>query len=307
MLVPVFEVALQQVRDVEAVGAAALAGVAVDAVLDLMHLLVELLGEVDRIGGAAQEEVHTVAALDFDAHGARLAVAATTAEIASQFAAVLLDALAHLVVELGRIALERDKLVQLAFALYAPDRLHIGKLGQVGVCRGGVVDKSACKGFHTDEADVLLGTLVDERQLLVRSQVGEGKLQRLVQAAVDGLLGHSQAVVGDAYVAHLALLLCLEHSLVQACAVARQGAESGVVELVEVDIVSAQQAQRRFEVLPEAFCGGGTRLGADNHLVATVVEGVAQFLLAVCIETGSVEIVHTVIESLVDQSYGFFL
>ena len=46
MVVPVGEVAFQQVRDVEAVGAAAFADAAIDAVLHLLHLLVELFGEV---------------------------------------------------------------------------------------------------------------------------------------------------------------------------------------------------------------------------------------------------------------------
>ena len=99
-----------------------------EALLDLLHLFVELVGEIDAVGGAAEEEVHAVAALDLDAGRAGLAVAAAAAEVAAELLTVFLDAGAHVVGEHRGVVLEGDELVEFAFALDAPDGLDMGEL-----------------------------------------------------------------------------------------------------------------------------------------------------------------------------------
>ena len=177
MLVEVFEIALQQGGDVKMVGATLFAETAFHAVIHLLHLLVELVVEVYAIRRTTQEEIHAVAALNLDAHRAGLAVAAAAAKIATQLLAVFLDTGAHLVVQFWRILLERDKLVQLALALYAPDRLYVGKLCQIGVGCGSVVNKTSCQALHGDKAHVVVATALRQGMLLLVGQIGEGELQ----------------------------------------------------------------------------------------------------------------------------------
>ncbi len=307
MLLEVGIVALQELGRVQVVGTFLPALAAMEAPLYLLHLLVELLGEIHLIGRAAQEEVHTVAALYLDARGAGLAIAAAAAEVARKLLAVVLDASPHLVVEHRRIVLERDKLVELALALYAPYRLHVGELGDVGVGRGGMVYQTAGERLHGDESHVARLAVAHQLQLLVGGQVGERELQRLVESRLDGLVSHGQTVVGDAYVEHLALTACLKHGLIETRAVVRLGTERGIVELVELYMVGPQQPQRSLQVFPETSGIRCARLGGDDHAVATVVECGSQLFLAVGIETGSVEIVHAIVERLMEQPHRFLL
>ena len=301
MLHEVVVVALEEVGGVEVVGAFVTALSTTEALLDLLHLLVEFVGEVDAVGGAAEEEVHAVAALDLDACGAGLAVAAATAEVAAEFLTVFLNAGAHVVGEDGRVVLEGDEFVELAFALDAPDGFDMGELGEVGIGGGGMVDESARKAFHGDEADVVFLALLDKGKLFVGCQVGEGELEGFIKAAVDGLLRHGEAVVGDADMADFALLAGLEHGFVKAGAVAGQGTEGGVVELVEVDVVGAQQTETGFEVAPETVDSGGPGLGADDYVVTTVGKGCAEFFLTVGVEPGGVEVVEAVVEGFAEE------
>ena len=171
MLVEVLEVALQQGRNVKVVGTAFFAEAALHAVVHLLHLLVKFVGEVDAIGSTTEEKVHPVAALYLDAHGARLAVAAPTAKVATQLLAVFLNALTHLVGQLGRILLKRDKLVQLALALDTPDGLDVWKLCKIGVCSGGVVDKASRQPLHGNKAHVVVTAALCEGMLLLIGKV----------------------------------------------------------------------------------------------------------------------------------------
>ena len=53
--------------------------------------------------------------------------------------------------------------------------------------------------------------------------------------------------------------------------------------------------------MPEGLHGGGAGLGADDDLVATAFEGHAEFLLAVGIEAGGIEVVHAAVQSAAYQ------
>ena len=96
-------------------------------------------------------------------------------------------------------------------------------------------------------------------------------------------------MVGDADVADLALCLGLQSRLVQACAVTGLGAEGGVVELVDVDVVGLQHLQTVVQMLPEGLRIFGAGLGSDVDVVPHVVEGQADLLLTVGVHIGGVE------------------
>ena len=132
-------------------------------------------------------------------------------------------------------------------------------------------------------------------------------MECLVEAALDCLEGHALAVVGDAYVAHLTLSDSLLHRLIQAGAIIGFGAVGRIVELIEIHIVGTEQAQACLEIAPEALGGGGAGLGADNHLVASAFESYAEFFLAVGVEAGGVEVVHTAVESTAYEAHGISL
>ena len=82
---------LQQCGDVQLIGAAALADIAVDAVFDLVHLGVPLAAHVGLVGRAAQQSAHSGRLGNVDAHGAGQAVSAAAAEVPRQLRPVPAD------------------------------------------------------------------------------------------------------------------------------------------------------------------------------------------------------------------------
>ena len=82
-LLVIFVILRKQCRCVQSVRTFALAFIAVQAVFDLVHLLLPFLGEPRRCRGAAQHERHARTLVDLDARGARHAVAAAAAEFAA--------------------------------------------------------------------------------------------------------------------------------------------------------------------------------------------------------------------------------
>ena len=82
---------LKQVGRIQAIRAPLAAGVAVLALLDEFHLFSPFLSEVDTQRSAAQEQAHAGAVLNLDSDRTRLAITATTAEIARQLLAFLLN------------------------------------------------------------------------------------------------------------------------------------------------------------------------------------------------------------------------
>ena len=294
----------EEVGGVEAVGAVFDAVVAVEAPINFFHLVEPFFGEVDAVGRAAEEEGHAVAVLDLYASGAGLAVGASAAEVACELGAVAVDDGLEVGGECGGGVLVGEPLVELALALDAPDGCHVVVLGEEGVGGGGVGDESAGEAFHGDEAHAGLAGALDDVELFAGGEVGEGVLEGFVEAAFDGFDGHALAVVGDADVAHLTLALRLEHGFVEAGAVAWAWAEGEVVELVEVDIVGAQEAEAGLEVGPEGVGGGGAGLGADDDVGAAPLEGEAEFVFAVGVEACGVEVVHAAVEGAADEADG---
>ena len=138
-------------------------------------------------------------------------------------------------------------------------------------------------------------------QLLLTGNIAERKLQGLVQAALNGFLGHGQAVVGDADVSDHPLSLGLQCGFVQAGAVTGLGAEGRVVELVDVHIVGAQIVQGGMQVLPELLRVLGGGLGGDVDLGADAVKGFAQLHLAVGVGAGGIKEADARLVSLAGQ------
>ena len=135
----------------------------------------------------------------------------------------------------------------------------------------------------------MLPAQLHQLQLLLPRDIAEGELQRLVQAAFNGLVRHREPMVGEADVPHHALCLGLQHGLVQPGAVTGLGAEGRIVELVQIDVVRPQVVQRGVQVLPELLRVLRRRLGGDVDLRADAVEGLPQLHLAVGIGPGGVE------------------
>lgn len=86
-----FIVLLKQCRRIETVRAFPVAGVAVLALLDLLHLRGPFLSEIDTIRSTFQEEAHSGTVVDLDTRRTRHAIATATAEITRQLGAFLLN------------------------------------------------------------------------------------------------------------------------------------------------------------------------------------------------------------------------
>ena len=299
------QVLFQQSRRIQLIGAPALALAAFQAVFNIQHHLLGIRSQPVGGGAAADELAHSGALGDVDPSRAGQAVAAGPAEIPDELRAVFLNGRLHVrVLHSGGILCVREELVQLLLPLDAPDGQGVLKLGLPGVGCGGVGDEPAGKAFHGDEAHVVLSAQVHQVDVPLGGQIAEGELEGLVEAGAHGLLRHAQAVVGDADVADLPLGLGLLHGLIQAGAVPGLGAEGGVVELVEVDVVGFQKAQAGLQVLPEALCGGGGGLSGDEDFLPHVGEGEAHFLLAVAIGAGGVEEIHSRVVGLAQELSG---
>ena len=120
-------------------------------------------------------------------------------------------------------------------------------------------------------------------------------------------MGHREAVVGDGDVADLALLFSLQSGVIQAVLSVGLGTEGGVVELIDVDVVSLEHAQALLQIFPHAFGGGGTGFGGDVDLVPHAGKGSAHLLLAVGVGTGGVKVVHSSVIGAMEQRNGILL
>ena len=120
----------------------------------------------------------------------------------------------------------------------------------------------------------------DKVEFLFACEIRERELQSFVKSRFDRFPGNMQAMVGDADVADLALCLGFQHGFVKAGAVSGLGAEGGVVELVDVDVVGLQPLQTGAQMLPEDLRRGGRSLGGEDDVLAHMVQGAAQLSLS---------------------------
>ena len=150
-------------------------------------------------------------------------------------------------------------------------------------CRGGqaIPDQAAGQPLHGDKAHIRRPAFLHQFQFLGPGQVAEGELKRIIQPGADGLVGHRQAVVSDGDVADLSLALGLQGGVIQAVRSPRTGTEGGVVELIDVDMVSAQGTQAALQVLPEPVRRLGGGFCRQDHPVPHPGKGCAHLLLAV--------------------------
>ena len=90
--------------------------------------------------------------------------------------AVLFNSRPALVRKLRALADALEELIELAFALYAPDGNHA--LLRLHPCRGrqAVTDEAASHALHGDEAHSRLAAFLHELQLLRARQIAERKL-----------------------------------------------------------------------------------------------------------------------------------
>ena len=191
-------------------------------------------------GRTTQQQAHAGAVVDLDACRAGHTIAAAAAELAAQLGTIPLNDGTDVVGHARRVVDIGEELVQFPFTLHAPDGQNSIELRLKGIGCGAVGDQSTGQALHGDKAHICRLALVHQFQLLLTGDIAERELQRLVQTAVNGLVGHLQAVVGDADMPDHALGFGLLHSLVEAGAVAWLRAECGIMELVQVNVIGAQ-------------------------------------------------------------------
>ena len=278
-----------------------------ETVLDLGHFLLVVRSEPRLGGGPAEHQRHPGAGVDLDPHGAGHTVAAATAEVAGELLAVLLNDGLELIGQNGDLPDARQELVQLPVVLHAPDGDHTGLEGQEGRCRGAAADQSAGHALHGDEAHTGLGAQVHQLLLLGSCQIAVRELERGIEAGFNGLVSNGQTVVADADVADLALTLGLHSRIVKAVRSAGLGAEGGIVELIDIDVIGVQHFETGLQVLPHLLGVGSGGLGGDDHLAAHSREGSPYLCLAVGVGPGGVIKRHAAVKGTVQQPHGLFL
>ena len=97
--------------------------------------------------------------------------------------------------------------------------------------------------------------------------------------------------------------LCLRalHRLVQAAAVARLGTERRIMELIQVEMIGFQPAERSVKLAEKFLRRLRRRFGGKKHLIPHICERASDFLLTVRIKTGGVEKADSVLERLSQQ------
>lgn len=300
----VFVVLFKEGRSIESVGAFGFAFPTVLTIFDFLHHRLTAFGEVPCRGGATEEEGHSCAGIDFNPSGTRHTITASAAEFSDKFPAFLFDESFSFVGEGRGIVVVGEKFFEFVFVLDTPDG-DDWIFGEVGVGDVGMGDKTAGEGFHTDKADVVGFAETDEGFFLFARKVGERELEGVVQSGEDGFFRDSEAVVGDADMVDHPFGFGFEHGFVKSCAVAGFGAERGIMELIDVDVVGLQKAEAGVKLFPESFDGGGHRFGGDDDVFADIVKGVTEFFFTIAVRTGGVEVIDTVIVSFAKNTAGF--
>ena len=120
-------------------------------------------------------------------------------------------------------------------------------------------------------------------------------------------MGDRKPVVGDADMPDFSLRLRLKHRLVETGAVAGFWAERRVMELVNIDVIGAQVAQRGFQILSELSTVFGSGFAGDKNLAADSLQRLAQLNLAVGIGPGGVKVSDSALIGHADQAHGLLL
>lgn len=79
------------------------------------------------------------------------------------------------------------------------------------------------------------------------------------------------------------------------------------MELVQVHVIGAQKAQRRFQILPKRLGRAGLGFSGDGHLIAHALECKADALLAIGLRPRRVEEGHAALERAANQCDGVLL
>ena len=165
--------------------------------------------------------------------------------------------------------------------LNAPDRnnviIHLDK--RVADCR--LVEKTAAQAFHRDEAHVRFLAALGQLDVLRCADVAERELQRVEIAGIDRLVCNLQAMVRDADVAHISLLLRLKRGCERAVRIIDIRQRSGIMELKQVDIVGLQALERQLDMSRRGLfilCRGFRR---DHDMRTHIMEGLAKLLFGV--------------------------
>ena len=131
-------------------------------------------------------------------------------------------------------------MLQLFFFLDAPNGHGVGELLEKGIGCLGAGDEAAGKGLHGDKAHVVFGAQLDQVQIRLGRDMGDGELQRVIQAGLHRLLRHIAPVGGNADEPAFPLLFGLYQGIIGAIFVLQIGHGGDVVQLQDIHIIGAQ-------------------------------------------------------------------
>ena len=160
-----------------------------------------------------------------------------------------------------------NKLIQLFFALYTPDRKHVVVLclKRVGCPR--ICDKTAGKRFHGNESHIFFFTFFHQRNILIAREIAERELQSLIKTGFDRLIRHRKSVIRDPDMADHSFFFRFKHCLVKPASISGLRTDCWIVELIDVHIICPQIVQGSLQLFEKFFCIGCGGLGRHKDLI----------------------------------------
>ena len=156
-------------------------------------------------------------------------------------------------------------------------------------------EHTAGQTLHGDKAHARRLAFGGQIQIPGTGDVAEGELQGLEIAGGDAVLGDIDPVGGDADVVDPAPAFGLQGAGVSAVGILRIGDLGHLVELEQIDMVGAHHFQTVLDMRQDAVTVLGGALGGEHDLIAHVAQGQPDFLLAVGVEIGGVEVADTAV------------
>ena len=142
------------------------------------------------------------------------------------------------------------------------------KLRQISISGCRIIYQPSRQCLHGNKAHAVSSTCTDKLQFLLSRQITERKLQRCIQVRFYGLAGYCQTMVSNADETDLPLFPGLLHRFIQAAAVTRFRAKGRIMKLINIYIISLQQAQTGFQVIPESCCCNRRCFSRNKYLLA---------------------------------------
>ena len=132
------------------------------------------------------------------------AISASAAKISGKFGAVFFNGFKKFAFHFRGIFKESKEFFKFGHALDSPYRKNVVELAHPCKSGGRIIDKSACKGFHSNISHVFFFTFFNKGKFLFAGKIAERELESFIQSGSNSLLCHGQTVVGNADMADFA-------------------------------------------------------------------------------------------------------